>query len=601
MKRAPRTPIVLVTAVAIAFAPACSLLNGVTNRVRAGAHKQSGPDAVTEALEESAAIARRDAAKARTAPPDAVAEELLTPLQVRPPGEVEAFDQRFDLTVSDAPAREFFMSLVEGTPYNMVLDPEVDGVVTLALKNVTIDEVVQAVRDVYGYEYEKTTYGYHILPAGLQTRIFELNYLNIQRSGSSSTLVSSGQSSGGGSSDSDDGSSSSSSSSSSGGGVSGSQISTSSATDFWSELDEILRTIVVGGESSVAISPSAGVVIVRGVPAELRAVEEYLNKAQLNLQRQVILEAKILEVRLSDRFQSGIDWALILDSTTNPIIRAIQTGGGTILDAAAVSEIADNLGFLDRGALNVPDPTGGAIRPDKLFGGVFTASAQFEEFTTLIELLEKQGSVRTLSSPRVSTVNNQKAVIKVGQDEFFVTDVSSTTVTGTTTTTTPQVELTPFFSGIALDVTPQISSEGAVILHIHPTISEVTDQNKIVTVGTDDLQLPVALSTIRESDSVVRARSGQVIVIGGLMQETTRNDRAGIPWFGRIPIIGFLFRQQLDRLDKTELVLLLRAVLVEADTWKKDIKGTMDRVDELTNFGMSGSGKGQAKQGQGKQ
>ena len=130
-----------------------------------------------------------------------------------------------------------------------------------------------------------------------------------------------------------------------------------------------------------------------------------------------------------------------------------------------------------------------------------------------------------LSSPRVATLNNQKAVIKAGTDEFFVTDVSSNTVTGTAATTSRDVTLTPFFSGIALDVTPQISADGEVILHIHPTVSEVTDQTKELTVSGETDALPLAFSEIRESDSVVNAKSGQIIAIGGLMRNSSRNQR----------------------------------------------------------------------------
>ncbi len=587
-----RSTLVILLAASVALAPACGTLKKVADGVSPSPLSEGEPDLLTQTLEESVAIARREARKARKAPPQEVEKELLPPLHVRGSAEGESFDQKFDVTVSDATAREFFMSLVEGTPYNMVLDPAVDGAITLTLKNVTIDEVMQAVQAVYGYEYEETSYGYHVRPAGLQTRIYELDYLNVQRTGNSNTVVSTGEAS----SNSSSGSSGESSSLSGGGGVSGSDISTSYETDFWSELQDILGTIIGSGEGrSVAISANAGIVIVTAMPAEQRAVGKYIREAQLSLHRQVILEAKILEVRLSERFQSGIDWAMLLDSSMNPIIRAIQTGGGSILEAAAASEIADNLGFLDELALNVAPAGAGFIRPTPLFGGVFAASVEFDQFTALIELLERQGNVRTLSSPRVSTLNNQKAIIKIGRDEFFVTDVSSTTVTGTTTTTTPEVTLTPFFSGIALDVTPQISKDGNIILHIHPTISEVRDDLKIVTVGGVDQSLPTALSLVRESDSVVRSKSGQVIVIGGLMQEASDKDRAAVPWLGRIPILGYLFRQQLDKVEKTELVTLLRAIVVDEDVWKENIERTADRVEKMTRTPMSGKNAG--KQG----
>ena len=205
-------------------------------------------------------------------------------------------------------------------------------------------------------------------------------------------------------------------------------------------------------------------------------------------------------------------------------------------------------------------------------------------FLAFIELLETQGTVRTLSSPRISTLNNQKAIIKVGRDEFFVTEISSTTVTGTATTTTPEIELTAFFSGIALDVTPQISQDGEIILHVHPSISEVTDQTKTITISGTTQQLPLALSTIRESDSVVRVRSGQVIAIGGLMQDSTSEEWAGSPGLDRIPFLGSLFRHQRDIKVKTELVILLRAIAVGPDSWRQELEVTRDRVESLERY-----------------
>jgi MSHA biogenesis protein MshL len=171
--------------------------------------------------------------------------------------------------------------------------------------------------------------------------------------------------------------------------------------------------------------------------------------------------------------------------------------------------------------------------------------------------------VQVLSSPRISTVNNQKAVIKVGQDEFFVTDISNTTTTVTgSTTNNPEIELTPFFSGIALDVTPQIGENDEIILHIHPSISKVDDQVKTITLGDEVVELPLALSTIRESDSIVFAKSGQIVVLGGLMQDRAIDQSTGLPFFQSIPVFGYLFGQQRQAMVKSELVILLKPVIV---------------------------------------
>ena len=320
----------------------------------------------------------------------------------------------------------------------------------------------------------------------------------------------------------------------------------------------------------MVISPTAGVVVVRAFPAELSEVGDFLRQAQVSLARQVILEAKIIEVTLDDGFQAGINWSLI---TQDAIIT--QTGGGSLL-ANGVSEIAGNTGTLGPTLADLPSGT-----DISAFGGAFNAALQFGDFTGFIELLETQGRVHILSSPRVSAMNNQKAVIKVGTDEFFVTDVSTTTVASTSPIVTPDITLTPFFSGIALDVTPQISEHGEIVLHIHPSISLVEDQTKTIIVGNTEQTLPLARSTIRESDSVVRAHSGQVIVLGGLMQDRQNVLRAGTPWLDRIPLLGFFFRHQKDGADKTELVILVRAVVATPDSERDDLQRSFERIGAM--------------------
>jgi MSHA biogenesis protein MshL len=203
-------------------------------------------------------------------------------------------------------------------------------------------------------------------------------------------------------------------------------------------------------------------------------------------------------------------------------------------------------------------------------GGAFTLAADFKDFNAFIQLLSTEGNTRVLSSPRVSTLDNQKAIIKAGTDQFYVTGVQSNTVpTGTTFAISNNVTLTPFFSGVALDVTPQIGANGEVLLHIHPMVSTVTNQTVTLQVqGTADV-LPLAQSSVRESDSIVRARSGQVIVIGGLMQETVDKQQYKTPLLGDIPGVGRLFRSEQDVKSKVELVILLRALVVNGGDWPK--------------------------------
>ena len=513
------------------------------------------------------------AAEAPPRPPETAAAPLPEPAVAD--GVIE---ERFNINTEATPAKAFFMALVDETPYNIVVHPDVDGAISLMLKNVTVAEVLDVVSEVYGYHYRRNPAGYIVFPATLQSRIFQIDYLNLERSGTSRTRISSGQvSEGSRSGRSSTGISGGVMPLASGGGeqsreLSGSRIETNYKADFWTELQETLLEMIGDAPGhQVIVNSQTGVIVVRAMPEKLRSIDEYLVTIQNIAQRQVILEAKIVEVQLNDSYRAGINWVAVAQNSSG--------------DTYTVGQLAPPPGFsgepgnLGGDSITVSPGTQTTGFETATLGGAFTMAFDIGDFNAFLELLEQQGETRVLSSPRVSTLNNQKAIIKAGTDEIFVTDIASNTITGTSSTTSRDVTLTPFFSGIALDVTPQISSDNQVTLHIHPTVSEVTDQQKVLTVSGETDTLPLAFSQIRESDSIVKARSGQIIVIGGLMQNSSSDENFATPLLGKIPGVGRLFKSTRAVEQKTELVILLKPIVVDSDdVWTNLADESLDRM-----------------------
>jgi len=515
-----------------------------------------------------------------TTPPE-VAASLLPSVQISIPKTLPKVQQHFDISVNAAPAHEFFMSLVKGTGLNMVVHPDVIGTLSISLRNVTINEVMDTARDVYGYRYRRSGNTYQVYPARIRTQIFKVDYLDVTRNSGSRTMVSSGSisSSGGASGSSESSSTATGESGSASGGsdASGSMVTTNSESDFWRDLKESLNLIVGDKDGrKVMCHPQSGVIVVHAMPEELRDIEDFLNTIQKAAHRLVILEAKIIEVTLNDKFQAGINWNALIEFGSDKSILFGHSGGGTVFDTGATTLAGAAVPLVRGTQVTGFDTTA--------FGGIFTIDANLKDFNSLIELLKTQGDVQVLSSPRISTINNQKAVIKVGQDEYFVTDVDTDTdTTDAGINQSVDVTLTPFFSGVALDVIPQISDDDMVILHVPPTISDVTEKIKNIKVSTnDDLSIPLALSTIRESDTVIRAASGQVVVLGGLMKDVLRDEEARTPLLGDTPLFGHMFRHRREAVTKSELVILLRPVVINSnEQWNGQLRDTAHRFQDL--------------------
>ena len=526
----------------------------------------------------------RAQASVKPAQPDEVAAALLPPLQIEMPKATKPLEERFSLTFNNVPASQFFMAIVSGTRYNMLVHPDVTGTISANLKDVTVVEALDAIHELYGYDYKIEGNRIVIRPPSMQTKVFQVNYLTGSRRGASDVRVTSTSvadvntagNTGNNINNLNTGTNNNVNQTGSGQ-VStareSAKVTTTSTSDFWTELRASLEAIVGGVREgrSVVISPQSGVVVVRAMPDELRNVTAYLKATQLSVDRQVILEAKILEVQLNDSYQAGINWAAFTTGGNSRLSAGLVAPGGTL------APLPSTAAFTGGGLTAVPG--GSMSNAATSAGSLFGLAFQTSNFAALISLLEAQGTVHVLSSPRIATLNNQKAVLKIGTDEFFVTNVSTTTTTGTATTTTPSVTLQPFFSGVVLDVTPQIDDRGNIILHIHPAVSQVETVNKSIDLGTGgSLRLPLASSNTSETDSIVRGRDGQIVAIGGLMRQATVAGRSGLPGASNVPLLGG--NSQVSQ--KRELVILLKPTIVQSDSdWAKDMLDTQQRIQNL--------------------
>jgi MSHA biogenesis protein MshL len=488
-------------------------------------------------------------------------------------------EPRFDLMVNGAQARDVFLSMVTDTRFSLLLHPEVAGTLSVTLRGVTLREALDALRDTYGYDYKVDGRRITVFPATMQTRMFAVNYLHTKRQGRSDVRVSAGSAHAN--------PAPGSSSGSPGPGQpppESSHITTSSTSDLWAETGDALRALV-GAEKGrhVIVSPQSGTIAVRAMPEELRQVEAYLRASRLAVERQVMLEAKIVEVELNEGFQSGIDWSIL-----NRRASVGQTSGypnnPLLINSNGLPTLPQTLSGLV--AEGVSLPSGGA--------GTLGLALATNGFSAVLGFLESHGDVQILSSPRVATLNNQKAVLKVGVDEYFVTNVSGGTMTtGTSsnpgTTTLPTLTLTPFFSGIALDVTPQIDDANMITLHVHPSVTAVSEKTKQIDLGTiGNYRLPLASSSVNETDTVVRVTDGNIVAIGGLMQMQSTRRNSGVPGAAGNAITRHLFSNQADSGRKKELVVLIKPTIIRnVEDWPQisaeadEAPGTKRRVIAL--------------------
>jgi MSHA biogenesis protein MshL len=389
---------------------------------------------------------------------------------------------------------------------------------------------------------------------------------------------------------------------------------TATDRDIWGceslEMDAQGRARPTGRR--LVVSPQSGTILVRAMPEEIKSVAAYLRASQASVERQVLIEAKILEVALRDGYETGINWAGFFSRVQGqtlgiglltPGARLGTTASGVLVEGNPGARIFPTPLLGGVAETNTPlgtFPTGRAIAAaESAAGSIFGIALQGRDFAALMSFLDSQGVVHTLSSPRIATMNNQKAVLKVGSDTLFVTRITggSTQVAAVGTApqiTSPTFEVQSFFSGIALDVTPRIGEDGSIVLHVRPSVTDVTQVSSTFNLGVlGTFTIPLVNNAVSETDSVIRAVDGQIVAIGGLMRTVQRETRNQVPGVGDVPFLGAAFRNVNQGSEKRELVILLKPTIVQSEeTWARDILEARERIRTMDR-GFSFGGRGE--------
>ena len=489
--------------------------------------------------------------------PEASLEELTVPqfqeeeparLAIGSPGKL------YSLRVREGQLQDVLLALAQDSGENLVVDPEVTGTVTVNLNRVSLEQALDALLNQLGYSYRREGRLIRISKPVMETRIFTVNYVSTNRKGDKTIVATHGS------------------------GAGGEQISASETriagkdeTDFWAEIQEGLTAIIFAEErpsavlrarqagvvssmsskdgKKLVISRMTGIIQVRDYPEKLREVARFLEQMEATIQRQVFIEARFLEVTLRKEFQTGVRWDNIQNELLNLDLTELSLswnlfGGGTSSSAT--------------GALLVA-------------GAPLAASGAEFVLSDLVEALETQGKVKALASPKVATLNNQTAIVKVArQDVYFTSEISQGDVSTLQSFTPNTIDV-----GVILDVTPQIGPDGTITMNIHPSITAEFDR----VAAPDGTEFP--LLRIRETDTVVKVRDGQTIIIAGLIQESDQRERIGLPCLTNLPTLQYLFGYRTEKTEKTELVILITPTVLTGKRIEEIKSEDLRRLDAL--------------------
>ena len=419
------------------------------------------------------------------------------------------------ISFSNVDLQEALLALAKATGYSIVIPPNIKGKVSMELSENTIEDCLDALLKPFGYSYK--IIGKRILIISKVTRIFRLNFPLSQRDFRSSI-------------DATVGSSTTSTETASTSGTASMSVSNKLNLKFWENVEKIIREFLKEDvDSFYSIEPSSGTIVVSARPGEIIKISKFIKSLNKFSEYQVLIEAKIVEVTLNKNNQTGVNWELL---TRNNFLGA----AGSIVFNSPVAN-PNNSPF----QLKI-------LKSDK-------------GFSFLLGILSQFGKVNVLSSPRIIALNGQPAMIKVGKDYIIIYQNQTTTSTSTggqtaTTLVTQSVETTSILTeGVILTIVPKIISKNELILNITPAISSL--DTPLPQTTTSGFENKIFTVNVRQLSTIVRAKNGETIILGGLMAETKNETQNKIPILGDLPLIGFPFRSSSSKLSKAELIIML--------------------------------------------
>ncbi len=428
----------------------------------------------------------------------------------------------YSFALREADVKDILRAIAKQTDYNVVVEPDVKGFTTVDLKHVTLAKALEYILEPLNYAYKIEDRTIYVSKPKVETKVFTINYLALKKTAISRVTWKEG-----GSSSTTTGTSTTSTEDKT------LEIKSETESDLWKSLEDNLKPML-SADGKLAINRQAFTIMVADYPKNLKRVSTLLEGLEKPMHRQILIEAKIVEVIMNTGSRMGVNWSLVNSRV------------------GSFANISVTQNFTMPADFTITQPV------FRFFVGS-PSSGELDISNSYVEALQSEYETQVLSNPKISTLNNQRAVIKATTQEVYFDE----SLAYTSGVATPIATYTPKFMnvGIVLDVTPQIDENGNIILSVHPVYSTISSY---VNSPNPDSQGRVPVITTREADTIVRIKDGETVIIAGLIQERKFKDKTGIKGLSNIPLLGMLFKMDTEEMRNTELVVFLTPKIIYA-------------------------------------